>query len=85
MDGMNSEIPRRKRYTEPITPGVNPEDLDPEKGLACPRCGCHHFRVIYTRPGARGRIMRRRECRHCGKRLTTMEQSQDAAREPDTT
>ena len=41
-------------------------------GLQCPNCGCHHFRVIYTRPKGT-LIMRRRECRHCGRRLTTWE------------
>ena len=65
----------RKRYSEPITPGLDPDAA----GLICPRCGCGHFRVIYTRPAARGRIVRRRECRHCGRRLTTMEKATDAA------
>jgi transcriptional regulator NrdR family protein len=41
-------------------------------GLVCRACGCRHFRVIYLKrlPGA---LLRRRECRHCGKRLTTRE------------
>ena len=43
------------------------------RGLECRHCGCKHFRVIYTRPTWGGRIMRRRECRNCGKRLTTWE------------
>ena len=43
------------------------------RGLACRACGCRHFRVIYTRPAWGGRIVRRRECRHCGKRMTTWE------------
>lgn len=46
---------------------------DPEpKGLVCPHCGCQHFYVIYTRPQA-GKIVRRKECRHCGRRVTTTE------------
>jgi transcriptional regulator NrdR family protein len=45
------------------------------KGLACRKCGHWHFRVIYTRPTWGGRIMRRRQCRHCGKRMTTWEHS----------
>ena len=61
----------RKRYTEHITPGVSPESL--EKGLVCGRCNCRHVRVIYTRPGAAGEVIRRRECRHCGFRVTTVE------------
>lgn len=44
-----------------------------KRGLECRHCGCKHFRVIYTRPAWGGRIMRRRGCRHCGKRMTTWE------------
>ncbi len=47
-----------------------PED----RGIRCPKCGCGHFRVIYTRRAAGGRLVRRRECRHCGRRVTTTEQ-----------
>ena len=36
-------------------------------------CGCRRFRVIYTRRGWGGKLIRRRECRHCGKRMTTWE------------
>jgi len=52
-------------------------DLD-GPGLRCRSCGCRHFRVIYTRPRGDGAIVRRRECRHCGRRITTYE------REPGT-
>lgn len=44
------------------------------RGLRCRHCGCAHLRVIYTRRGQGERIVRRRECRNCGKRLTTWEQ-----------
>lgn len=44
-------------------------------GLECHHCGCKHFRVVYTRPTHGSRIMRRRECRHCGKRMTTWEKT----------
>jgi len=44
-----------------------------ERGIECPRCGCRHFHVLYTRRSIGGRIQRRRECRHCGYRLTTIE------------
>jgi transcriptional regulator NrdR family protein len=47
-----------------------------ERGLVCRGCGCRHFRVVYTRAIIRGRVKRRRECRHCGRRLTTIEQPQ---------
>lgn len=42
------------------------------KGIECPQCGCRHFYVVYTRPKP-GKIVRRRECRHCGRRVTTVE------------
>ena len=35
--------------------------------------GCRHFRVVYTRPTWAGCIMRRRECRNCGRRMTARE------------
>ena len=43
------------------------------KGLVCRTCGCRHFRVLYTRPAWGGRLLRRRACRHCGRRITTHE------------
>ena len=46
-----------------------------QRGIACPRCGCQHFRALYTRSAMGGRILRRRECRHCGWRITTYESS----------
>jgi len=51
-------------------PNGNPEAT----GLVCRACGCRHFRVIYLKrmPGS---LMRRRECRNCGKRITTRETS----------
>ena len=42
-------------------------------GLECPKCGCRHFRVIYTRP-KKAQIIRRKECRYCGWRVLTREQ-----------
>lgn len=43
------------------------------RGIECPKCGCRHFLVIYTRRAAGGKLIRRRECRHCGRRVTTSE------------
>lgn len=75
-------MPRRRRQA------VEPEDLEPEvelepppvdeepRGLECRRCGCGHFFVLYTRPSLGGRIVRRRQCRHCGRRMTTTEKVQ---------
>jgi len=47
---------------------------DGVRGIRCPSCGCGHFRVVYTRRAWGGRVIRRRECRHCGRRVTTSEQ-----------
>jgi len=68
-------MPRRKRAkdeppAEPVMPLTHPE---PEPGIECPHCGCCDFRVVYTRPRPNGMIMRRRECRNCGWRISTME------------
>lgn len=67
----------RKRYTERITPGVPPPVDGKPVGIECRHCGCRHFRVVYTRPGARRGIVRRRECRHCQTRITTVEKPKD--------
>ena len=64
----------RKKYSGTIVPGV-----EPGKGLVCRACGCQQFFVVYTRPAPEGRIFRRRECRHCGKRLTTVERQKKTA------
>lgn len=45
---------------------------DSQRGVVCSRCGCADLRVRNTRY-SRGRIVRYRECRHCGKRITTYE------------
>ncbi|HUU94488.1 MAG TPA: hypothetical protein VM487_02015 [Phycisphaerae bacterium] len=45
----------------------------PYRGLECRRCGCRHFHVLQTRQLPGGRIWRRRECRNCGKRISTTE------------
>jgi hypothetical protein len=44
-----------------------------KRGLECRYCGRKHFHVMYTRRGAGDKLIRRRECRHCGKRMTTWE------------
>jgi hypothetical protein len=57
----------------PAMPGQAP--TTGKRGIECPRCGCRHFYVVYTRPVKDGRILRRRECRHCGRRILTYESS----------
>ncbi len=49
------------------------DEVRAKRGLECSRCGCKHFYVLFTRPAGGGRIRRRRQCRHCGKRITTYE------------
>lgn len=50
------------------------ETIDGQKlGLICRACGCEHFRVIYLKRLLNGVLMRLRECRHCGRRITTRE------------
>jgi hypothetical protein len=44
----------------------------PNKGLECSNCGCRHFWTKDKR-NEDGYIRRRRECRNCGKRVTTTE------------
>ena len=44
-----------------------------ERGLRCRACGCAHLEVLYTRRGLGGKVLRRRACRHCGRRMTTAE------------
>ena len=51
------------------------KDIQEKRGIECPRCGCRHFRVLYTRRACGGRLLRRRECRHCERRITTYEKS----------
>jgi len=55
-----------------MDPKKRPEEMT--KGLVCRNCGCRHFFVLYTRPAWGGRLLRRRTCRHCGRRVTTFEQ-----------
>lgn len=52
-----------------------PPDACPPLGLVCHRCGCRHFYVVYTRKRPDGQILRRRECRHCGVRILTIEKT----------
>ena len=54
-------------------PVLKPAAESPPKGLVCPACGCRHFEVVYTRATLTGTIRRRRQCRHCGRRVTTTE------------
>ena len=65
----NKEVARR-----PDEPKAKPAEPG---GLRCLNCGCGHFYVVYTKQVSRGRIRRRRQCRFCGRRITTYEQESD--------
>lgn len=51
-------------------------DRKPPGGLCCPSCGCTVLYVVYTRRRA-NHIFRLRECRYCGRRVTTRERPQE--------
>jgi len=42
-------------------------------GIGCPDCGCKHHETKYTRKRAKGRVIRRRICRNCGREFSTYE------------
>jgi len=44
----------------------------PETRVECKKCGCRLFNVLQTLHTRRG-IRRRRECNHCGHRVSTLE------------
>ncbi len=46
---------------------------DKPAGIECPKCGGTWFKVVYVRPQAK-KTLRRKECQHCGRRVTTYEQ-----------
>ena len=45
---------------------------DKDVSIRCPQCHCRHFLVVWVRHHV-NKIVRRRECRHCGKQITTSE------------
>lgn len=49
------------------------ETAEAAKGLVCRACGCRHFEMMHTRRALGNRVMRRRACRHCGRRMMTYE------------
>lgn len=51
---------------------VDTNETTDEAGLVCPKCCCTHFWVVRTSRKFE-RIIRVRECRHCGRRLQTQE------------
>lgn len=50
-------------------------DAAEQRGLSCRNCGGGRLMVVYTRAKPNGVVARRRECRDCGRRLTTWERA----------
>lgn len=50
------------------------------RGLACPKCGQQRFAVVYTRRAFGAKLVRRRRCLDCGRRITTWERAIGSAR-----
>jgi len=49
-----------------------PRPTDRPEGPRCRECGCRHFATLETRKSEKG-IWRRRECRNCGKIVSSRE------------
>ena len=50
--------------------------------LVCPKCNCTDFRTYGTIPGVAS-TFRYKQCRHCGKKLYTMQQPEQIVRSVD--
>jgi len=66
---------RKKRIAKPTA------ETPTTDGLACPSCGCCHLPVLYTRKTPR-RVKRVRECRNCGRRVTSFERIPEGSQGP---
>jgi hypothetical protein len=64
-----SKAPASPQHNDP-PPAPSPEE---PKGLRCRNCGCAHFKTYYTRPKSDGSVARRKQCRHCGRMISTRE------------
>ena len=49
------------------------DDQADDLGISCRSCGCRDLRTTRTMRVREGMIRRYRECRHCGRRMTTHE------------
>lgn len=58
----------------PVPPHAPPAPAAPadDGGVRCPKCGCPHCPVDYTRQKPK-KIMRKRSCRNCGRSFITYE------------
>lgn len=49
------------------------DQADPLAGIRCPSCACAHSEITHTERLPRGQIRRRRICRNCAHKFTTLE------------
>jgi len=70
-----AERPKRitGKLSEVVMKAVVPISGAEPRGLVCPQCGYLRFEVVYTRASIDRKIVRRRACRRCGRRITTWE------------
>ncbi len=52
-----------------------PNEGDRKTGLVCRKCGCQHFITIWVGHRPDGMVIRKKECRYCGKPITTKEEA----------
>ena len=55
------------------TEGETMSEEQQAKGITCPKCGCGHFEVEWSRNWKVGRRDRKRRCRNCGRTILTVE------------
>jgi len=60
--------------TEPMAQQRTWDPAQENRGLECRCRGCKNLGVV-TRPTSGNRIMRQRECRSCGRRISTWEKA----------
>jgi C4-type Zn-finger protein len=64
--------PAERKTAEELAAAAIADPGEAAGGIACPRCECRDLRVVKTRRSA-GVVVRKRQCRHCGWRVTTVE------------
>ena len=70
--------PVAKPEAKPPPPEPEPPGAEEVKGIECLTCGCRHFETLEVRATVGGKLRRRRQCRYCGRRVTTYEAAEDS-------
>lgn len=74
-------MPRPRKSTPAAKPHATnepPTEAPADLGLRCPDCNCADLRVAYVQHLPRGTTRRVRHCRHCHRRITTIERPTSA-------